>query len=145
MFTPRYKPWEQRLCLAPDGDLFKAIKAQRAAIVTDAIERFTENGLRLASGTELEADLIVTATGLTLQLLGGLERTVDGRSVDWPNAVSYKGLMYGGVPNLAAVFGYTNASWTPKSELISEYVCRLLNHMAKRGWRQCVQIGRAHV
>jgi monooxygenase len=136
-FTPRYNPWEQRLCLVPDGDLFRAIRSGRATVVTDQIERFTARGLRLASGSELEADLIVTATGLELQVLGGLQVSVDGAAVDWAETMTYKGMMYGGVPNLAAVFGYTNASWTLKCELSCEYVCRLLNRMARRRMRQC--------
>jgi len=137
-FTPRYNPWEQRLCLVPDGDLFKAINAKRASVVTDGIECFTEKGLRLTSGVELEADLIVTATGLNLEVLGGVQVSVDGAPVDWSQTLNYKGLMYSGVPNLAASFGYTNASWTLKCDLTCEYVCRLLNHMTKHGWRQCV-------
>ncbi len=136
-FTPRYNPWEQRLCLVPDGDFFKAIRTGRASVVTDTIERFTETGIALASGKQLDADIVVTATGLALELAGGLQVSVDGVPVDWPNTLNYKGLMYSGVPNFAAVFGYTNASWTLKADLISEYVCRLLNHMAARGWRQC--------
>ena len=136
-FTPRYKPWEQRLCLVPDGDFFKALRTRRASIVTDTVASFTETGIKLASGTELDADIIVTATGLALELAGGLQVSVDGVAVDWPGALNYKGLMYSGVPNFAAVFGYTNASWTLKADLISEYVCRLLNHMAAHGLRQC--------
>ena len=136
-FTPRYNPWEQRLCLVPDGDLFKAMKAGRASVVTDTIEAFTETGLKLGSGTEIEADLIVTATGLTLQVLGGLQVTVDGARVDWARTMSYKGLMFDGVPNFASAFGYTNASWTLKSDLTCEYVCRLLNHMKAHRLRQC--------
>ena len=136
-FTPRYNPWEQRLCLVPDGDFFKAVRTGRASVVTDTIESFTETGIRLTSGTELEADIIVTATGLALELAGGLQVSVDGVPVDWPSTLNYKGLMYSGVPNFVAVFGYTNASWTLKADLISEYVCRLLNHMATHGLRQC--------
>ena len=136
-FTPRYNPWEQRLCLVPDGDLFKAIKSQRASVVTDEIDRFTATGLKLKSGTEIEADLVVMATGLNLQVLGGLQVTVDGALIDWPRTMSYKGLMFGGVPNLASSFGYTNASWTLKCDLTCEFVCRLLNHMKSHGRRQC--------
>ena len=136
-FTPRYNPWEQRLCLVPDGDLFRAIRSKRVSVVTDHIESFTEKGVRLESGTELEADLIVTATGLRLQVLGGLELDVDGERVDMAKTLSYKGMMYSGVPNLASSFGYTNASWTLKCDLTCEYVCRLLNHMKKRSLRQC--------
>ncbi len=136
-FTPRYNPWSQRMCLVPDGDLFEAIKAGRASVVTDSIETFTEKGVRLASGAELEADLIVTATGLQLEVLGGLAVSVDGQPVDFSKAMTYKGMMYAGVPNLASAFGYTNASWTLKADLTCEYVCRLLNHMEKTGTRQC--------
>ena len=136
-FTPRYNPWEQRLCLVPDGDLFRAIRAQRASVVTDESETFTEKGLKLKSGVELEADLIVTATGLNLEVLGGLHITVDGAPVDLARTLNYKGMMFSGVPNLASSFGYTNASWTLKSDLTCEYVCRLLNHMRKHGLRQC--------
>jgi monooxygenase len=136
-FTPRYNPWEQRMCLVPDGDLFYAIRAKRASVVTDQIETFTEKGVKLQSGAELEADLIVTATGLNLQVLGGLQITVDGERVDLAKTLNYKGMMYSGVPNLASSFGYTNASWTLKCDLTCEYVCRLLNHMHKRGLRQC--------
>ena len=136
-FTPRYNPWEQRLCLLPDGDLFRAIKTGRASVVTDHIETFTEKGLKLTSGLELEADLIVTATGLNLEVLNGVQITVDGERIDPAGTLSYKGMMYSGVPNLASSFGYTNASWTLKCDLTCEYVCRLLNHMQKRGLRQC--------
>jgi cation diffusion facilitator CzcD-associated flavoprotein CzcO len=136
-FTPRYNPWQQRLCLVPDGDLFRTLKAGRASVVTDEIETFTETGIRLKSGAEIEADLIVTATGLNLEVLGGLKASVDGRPVDWAATLNYKGMMYSGVPNFASAFGYTNASWTLKCDLTCEYVCRLLNHMARRGLRQC--------
>ncbi len=136
-FTPRYNPWEQRLCLVPDADLFRAINSGRASVVTDEIETFTETGLKLRSGAELDADLIVTATGLQLQVLGGIEASVDGKRVDWPQTMTYKGMMYSDVPNLASAFGYTNASWTLKSDLTCQYVCRLLNHMRRRGLRQC--------
>jgi cation diffusion facilitator CzcD-associated flavoprotein CzcO len=136
-FTPRYDPWQQRLCLVPDGDLFRAIRSGRARVVTGEIERFTETGLRLKSGDELDADLVVTATGLELQVLGGLEVEVDGRRVDWSKTMTYKGMMYEGVPNLAAAVGYTNASWTLKCDLTCEYVCRLLNHLQRRRLRQC--------
>jgi monooxygenase len=137
-FTPRYNPWEQRMCLVPDADLFIAIRNGKASVVTDQIETFTEKGLKLESGAELEADLIVTATGLNLQVMNGLQIAVDGKSVDPPKTFNYKGLMYSGVPNLASSFGYTNASWTLKCDLTCEYVCRLLNHMKKHGYVQCV-------
>jgi cation diffusion facilitator CzcD-associated flavoprotein CzcO len=136
-FTPRYNPWEQRLCLVPDGDLFEAIRSGRAEVVTDQIRTFDETGLQLASGRHLDADLVVTATGLELQVLGGLELTVDGTSVDMARTMNYKGLMYSGVPNLASSFGYTNASWTLKCDLTCEYVCRLLNHMQKNSMAFC--------
>lgn len=136
-FTPRYNPWDQRLCLVPNGDLFKSLKQGSASVVTDHIETFTENGLKLRSGKELEADLVVTATGLNLQVLGGMQLTVDGRTVDPAKTMSYKGMMYSDVPNLASAFGYTNASWTLKCDLTCEYVCRLLNYMDKHGHRQC--------
>jgi monooxygenase len=136
-FTPNYKPWDQRLCLVPDGDLFRAIRAGRASVVTDEIESFTVKGIRLRSGAELEADLVVTATGLNLAVLGDLQLSVDGRRVEPARTLNYKGMMYSDVPNLASSFGYTNASWTLKCDLTCEYVCRLLNHMARHGHRQC--------
>ncbi|MFC4308041.1 flavin-containing monooxygenase [Steroidobacter flavus] len=136
-FTPRYNPWDQRLCLVPNGDLFQALKQGKASVVTDHIETFTESGLQLRSGTELAADLIVTATGLNLQVLGNLALEVDGKPVDPPRTMSYKGMMYSDVPNLATAFGYTNASWTLKCDLTCEYVCRLLNHMDHHGYKQC--------
>ena len=136
-FTPRYNPWDQRLCLVPDADFFRAIRRGKVSIVTDHIEAFTETGIRLKSGAELPADLIVTATGLVLVPLGGAKLTVDGRTVDPAKTFIYKGMMYSDVPNLASVFGYTNASWTLKADLVCEYVCRLLNRMDRGGWRQC--------
>ncbi len=136
-FTPHYNPWDQRVCLVPNGDLFEAIRERRATVVTDHIETFTERGLKLRSGRELEADFIVTATGLDLQVLGDLEITVDGRRVDPAQTLSYKGMMYSDVPNLASSFGYTNASWTLKCDLTCSYVCRLLNHMEAKGLQQC--------
>ncbi len=136
-FRPDYNPWDQRLCLIPDGDLFEAISDGSAEVVTDRIETFTETGLRLESGTELEADLVVTATGLNLLALGGMELEVDGREVSLPRAMTYKGMMFSDVPNLAISLGYTNASWTLKCDLTSEYVCRLLNHMRDHGFTSC--------
>ncbi|HET9018737.1 MAG TPA: NAD(P)/FAD-dependent oxidoreductase, partial [Acetobacteraceae bacterium] len=133
-FTPRYNPWDQRLCLVPDADMFKAIRSGRAAVVTDTIETFTETGLQLSSGAELPADIIVTATGLRLNLLGDVSVFVDGARVDPAQCLSYKGMMLSDVPNLATVFGYTNASWTLKADLIASYVCRLLNHMRRHGY-----------
>jgi monooxygenase len=136
-FTPSYKPWDQRLCLVPNGDLFAALKQGRASVVTDQIETFTERGIKLRSGAELEADIIVTATGLNLEVLGGMQLIVDGKHVDLPNTLTYKGMMYSDVPNLVSSFGYTNASWTLKCDLTCEYACRLINHMQQRGLRQC--------
>lgn len=137
-FTPRYNPWQQRLCLVPDGDLFKSIKQGSASVVTSHIDTFTRDGIRLADGRELKADIIVTATGLNMQVLGGIEVSVDGQQVDFARTLNYKGMMYSDVPNLASSFGYTNASWTLKCDLTCEYVCRLLNYMDRRGYRQCV-------
>ena len=136
-FKPRYNPWDQRLCLVPNGDLFEAIGAGRASVVTDEIETFTENGIRLRSGRELDADLIVTATGLNLLALGGMQLAVDGREVRLPETISYKGMMLSDVPNLAMALGYTNASWTLKCDLTCEYVCRLLAHMDEHGYSRC--------
>lgn len=136
-FRPHYNPWQQRLCLAPDSDFFAALKTGRASVVTDHIAHFTERGIRLRSGTELEADLIVTATGLSLQLLGGLEVRLDGQPVDFSHTLTYKGIMFSQVPNLALASGYTNASWTLKCDLSCEYVCRLLNHMQDKGYAWC--------
>ncbi len=136
-FKPSYDPWDQRLCLVPNGDLFESISAGRASVVTDRIERFIETGIKLVSGAELEADVIVTATGLNLVALGGMEFSVDGKDVTLADTMSYKGMMLSGVPNMAFSVGYTNASWTLKCDLTCEYVCRLLNHMEEAGLRQC--------
>jgi monooxygenase len=135
-FTPRYRPWEQRMCLIPDADMFEAIKSGRASVVTDQIDTFTERGIRLKSGKELEADIIVTATGLAMQAFGGMELAVDKQRVDPGQVLAYKGVMMSGVPNFASVFGYINASWTLKADLICNYVCRLLNFMDRKGVRQ---------
>jgi cation diffusion facilitator CzcD-associated flavoprotein CzcO len=135
-FTPKYYPWEQRLCLVPDGDLFVAIREGRASVATDQIETFTENGIRLQSGSELEADIIVTATGLVLEILGGIDLQVDGKRVDFAKTLSYKGVMFSDVPNLASVFGYINASWTLKADLICSYVARLIAYMDKKHYAQ---------
>jgi monooxygenase len=131
-FTPRYKPWDQRLCLVPDSDMFKALRDGSASITTGQIERFTEKGVRLVNGEELEADIIVTATGLNLQMLGGMEVIVDGRKIDVGETVLHKGIMFSGVPNLAMWFGYTNASWTLKADLTSDYMCRMLKYMDEK-------------
>jgi cation diffusion facilitator CzcD-associated flavoprotein CzcO len=136
-FNPRYEPWDQRLCLVPDGDLFAAMRAGKASIVNGEIETFTETGLRLTSGQEIAADIIVTATGLKVRLMGGVAIEVDGAPVDVATTIGYRGAMLSNIPNLASIFGYTNASWTLKSDLIAEYVCRLLSHMNRRGYAIC--------
>ena len=133
-FTPRYDPWDQRLCLVPDGDLFAAVSEGRAEVATGTIDTFTESGVRLASGEELAADVVVSATGLRVQSWGGMQLSVDGRDVRAGDTVSYLGAMASGVPNFASVFGYVNASWTLKADLIADWVCRLLAHMEARGW-----------
>jgi cation diffusion facilitator CzcD-associated flavoprotein CzcO len=137
-FTPRYNPWDQRLCLVPDGDLFDSIKSGRASVCTGEIESFTEQGIRLKDGRQLEADIIVTATGLNVLVLGNMQIMVDGHRVDIAKTIGYKGCMYSGIPNLASTFGYTNASWTLKCELTCNYVGRLLNHMDRKGRDFCV-------
>ena len=137
-FTPRYKPWDQRLCLVPDADLFEALRDGSASVVTDEIDTFTSDGIRLRSGEELPADLVVTATGLQMVALGKIELTVDGRRVDPHNTFVYKRMMLSGVPNLAWCIGYTNNSWTLRSDLTSQYVCRLLNHLDATGTQICV-------
>jgi cation diffusion facilitator CzcD-associated flavoprotein CzcO len=136
-FTPTYDPWDQRVCLVPDGDLFDAVRSGRASVVTDHVETFTETGIRLRSGRELEADLVVTATGLQLKFLGGAEVVVDGARVEPSRTLAYKAMMLSDVPNLAMAVGYTNASWTLKCDLTSEYVCRLLRHMDDHGHAWC--------
>jgi cation diffusion facilitator CzcD-associated flavoprotein CzcO len=136
-FTPRYNPWDQRLCLAPDADFFRAVKSGKAEIVTDQIATFTETGIRLQSGRELAADVIVTATGLKLQMLGGVQLTVDGNPVKFGETMNFRGTLLSDVPNFANVFGYTNASWTLKSDLVSAYVARLINYMDRHGYDQC--------
>jgi cation diffusion facilitator CzcD-associated flavoprotein CzcO len=136
-FAPSYEPWDQRLCLVPDADLFKVLREGRASIVTDHIETFTETGIRLKSGQVLDADLVVTATGLNLLLLGGTQLAVDGVPVDPPKTMSYRGMMVSDVPNMAFAVGYTNASWTLKCDLVAQYFCRLINYMDRHGYRQC--------
>ena len=132
-FTPSYNPWDQRLCAVPEGDMFKVIREQRAEVVTDQVERFTEGGIRLQSGRELAADIVVLATGLNLKFMGGAQLSVDGRAIDPAQLYVYRGMMFGNIPNLAQVFGYTNASWTLKSDLTGDFICRLLNAMRKTG------------
>jgi cation diffusion facilitator CzcD-associated flavoprotein CzcO len=136
-FKPRYDPWDQRLCFVPDGDLFAAIGSGNATVVTEEIETCTERGLRLCSGRELEADVVITATGLNLLLLGGITLTVDGEEIDTSQSVGYKGMMLSGIPNMAFTVGYTNASWTLKADLVARYVCRLLRHMDAHGYERC--------
>ncbi len=135
-FTPSYEPWDQRLCLVPDNDLFKAIRSGKAEVVTDTIETFTETGIRLASGRELPADLVVTATGLELLFLGGSDLVVDGVKVELAERIAFKGFMLSEVPNCVFTVGYTNASWTLRADLVAEHVCRLLQHMDRRGAQQ---------
>jgi len=137
-FTPPYNPWDQRLCAVPNGDMFKAIKKGRANVVTDHIDRFVDNGIKLKSGQTLEADIIVTATGLNLRLFGGMTMSVDGKAIEMNQHISYKGVMFSDIPNFSNALGYTNASWTLKADLIAEYVCRLLKHLDKTGNRIAV-------
>jgi monooxygenase len=132
-FNPSYRPWQQRIAVVPDGDFFHAVNAGRASVVTDQIEAFTEHGIRLASGDELAADVIITATGFDLSVMGDVSFAVDGRAVDWPDTVTYRGLMFEGVPNMAYVFGYFRSSWTLRADLISDFVCRLLDHLDELG------------
>lgn len=133
-FTPSYNPWDQRLCLVPDNDLFRSIRKDEVSIVTDHIDTFTETGLKLKSGQHLDADIVVTATGLNLSALGGATFRVDGKDVDLPSTMAYKGMMLTGIPNFAFVVGYTNASWTLKADMVSNYVMRLLAHMDEKGY-----------
>ena len=133
-FTPTYDPWDQRLCLVPDSDLFKALRSRRATVVTAAIDRVTENGVLLENGRELEADIIVSATGLELQLMGGIDMRVDDAPFDYPSHWSYRGIMVSGLPNVVSVFGYINASWTLRADLVSRWFCSLLKHMDEEGF-----------
>lgn len=137
-FTPSYEPWDQRVCLVPDADLFDAIKSESVRVVTDHVEAFTETGIQLRGGEHLDAELVVTATGLQLQFLGGMELDLDGEPLRPADMMMYRGMMFSGVPNLAMCIGYTNASWTLKVDLTCEYVCRLLNHMDRHGHAACV-------
>ena len=137
-FSPRYNPWDQRVCLVPDGDLFRAMREGRASVVTGTIDRFTKTGIRLESGEELEADIVVTATGLVMRILGGIAISVDGAPVEVAERVSYKGMMLNDVPNMVLSFGYTNASWTLKSDLTARYFCRLLSYLDRHGLAFCV-------
>jgi cation diffusion facilitator CzcD-associated flavoprotein CzcO len=137
-FTPHYNPWDQRMCIVPDGDMFEAIRKGTVDIVTDHIETFTEKGVKLKSGTEIEADLIVTATGLKMKLIGGMQVLVDGKLIHPPDCKVYKGMMLSDVPNFAFAIGYTNASWTLKADLSNRYLCRLINYMDQRGYTSCM-------
>jgi monooxygenase len=139
-FNPPYDPWDQRLCLVPDGDLFRTLRRGTASIVTDRIARFTGKGIALASGEHLDADVVVTATGLNLLPMGGMSLAVDGEPVDLATTVSYKGMMISGVPNLTMVIGYTNASWTLKADLVSRYVCRLIAHLDEQGYASATPV-----
>jgi len=133
-FTPKYMPWDQRLCFVPNGDMFEAINSGKASVVTDTIEEFTPKGIKLSSGKDLEADMIITATGLNMQFLNGVDIKINNETLDLSEKLAYKGMMFSDVPNLAATFGYTTASWTLGADLTSEYVCKLLNHMDKNGY-----------
>tara|TARA_B100001564_G_scaffold291980_1_gene256165 strand:+ start:1357 stop:2805 length:1449 start_codon:yes stop_codon:yes gene_type:complete len=136
-FTPNYNPWDQRMCLVPNGDLFKSIRKKQTSVVTDKIDKFTPTGIKLESGKTLSADLIITATGLNLEICSNIKLKVDGKDINLPDTVTYKGMMFSGVPNLVSTFGYTNASWTLGADLTSEYVCRLLNYMKKSSIKKC--------
>ena len=136
-FRPRYNPWDERMCLAPDADFFKAIRSGKASVVTDSIDTFTADGVQLESGRHVAADIVVTATGLQLRLLHGVQIEVDGKSVTPSATMVYKGMMFSDLPNFVSAFGYTNASWTLKVDLTAEYTCRLLQYMDTHGFRQC--------
>lgn len=137
-FTPRYRPWRQRIAFIPDGDLFQAIRDGKASVVTDEIESFTEDGIQLKSGKTLAADIIVTATGFNLNVLGDIDFTIDGAPLNFGDTITYRGMMFTGVPNMAWVFGYFRASWTLRTDLVADFVCRLLNHMKQRGARRVI-------
>ncbi len=132
-FTPRYRPWRQRIAFVPDGDLFQGIRTGKASVVTDEIERFIETGILLKSGKQLEADIIVTATGFNLNVLGDIAFAIDGKPLNFADTVTYRGMMFTGVPNMVWVFGYFRASWTLRADLVGDFVCRLLNHMKQKG------------
>jgi cation diffusion facilitator CzcD-associated flavoprotein CzcO len=139
-FSPNYKPWDQRLCLVPDGDLFKQIRKGNASVVTDTIQSFTENGIQLTSGQMLEADIVVSATGLSLNILGDIHIEVDGQVFNASQAMAYRGMWLSDLPNAIMTFGYTNASWTLKADLTATYTCRLLNYMRKHGYQKAVPV-----
>jgi len=142
-FTPSYRPWRQRIAFVPDADLFQAVKSGKASVVTDEIDRFTETGIRLKSGKTLAADIIITATGFNLNVLGDIGFTIDGKPLDFAQTVTYRGMMFTGVPNMVWVFGYFRASWTLRTDLVADFVCRLLAHMKKRGAKKVVTALRA--
>jgi cation diffusion facilitator CzcD-associated flavoprotein CzcO len=137
-FTPSYRPWRQRIAFVPDADLFEAISSGKASVVTDHIDRFTEKGILLKSGEVLEADIIVTATGFNLSILGDITFEIDGKPLDFADTVTYRGMMFTGVPNMAWVFGYFRASWTLRTDLVADFVCRMLAHMKKKGAKRVV-------
>jgi len=140
-FTPSYNPWDQRLCVVPDGDLFKILRSGQASIETDQIEQFTEKGILLKSGQHLDADIIVSATGLEIQILGGIKATIDGKPMDTSKHMLYQGIMVSDVPNMAMIIGYINASWTLKVDIAAEYICRLINYMDKKGYDEVIAQG----
>jgi cation diffusion facilitator CzcD-associated flavoprotein CzcO len=144
-FTPPYNPWEQRLCLVPDGDLFNAINDGKASVVTEHIDEFTNDGIKLKSGDELKADIIITATGLNMIVCSNINITVDGKEIDISKSMTYKGMMITHVPNAVLTFGYTNASWTLRADLTAEYVCRLLNYMDKNDYKYCQPTPNGHI
>jgi cation diffusion facilitator CzcD-associated flavoprotein CzcO len=135
-FTPKYRPWRQRIAFVPDGDLFAGIRSGKASVVTDEIERFTETGVLLKSGQELQADIIITATGFNLSVMGDIAFEIDGAPLDFADTVTWRGMMFTGVPNLVWVFGYFRASWTLRADLVADFVCRMLRHMQQKGVRQ---------
>ncbi len=142
-FTPNYEPWDQRLCVVPDGDLFKILREGHASVETDHIEKFTETGIQLKSGKHLDADIIVSATGLNIQILGGIQATMDGKPLDTSKHMLYQGIMVSDVPNMALIIGYINASWTLKVDIVAEYICRLLNYMDQHGYDEVIPEGDA--
>jgi Predicted flavoprotein involved in K+ transport len=142
-FTPDYNPWDQRLCVVPDGDLFKILREGRASVETDQIESFTENGIQLKSGKHLDADVVISATGLNIQILGGISATIDGQPLNTSKHMLYRGVMVSDVPNMAMIIGYINASWTLKVDIASEYICKLINYMDQNGYNQVIPQGDA--
>ncbi|CAB1218508.1 flavin-containing monooxygenase [Acinetobacter bouvetii] len=142
-FTPDYAPWDQRLCVVPDGDLFKILREGHASVETDQIEKLTKTGIQLKSGKHLDADIIVSATGLNIQILGGIQATIDGKPMDTSKHMLYQGIMVSDVPNMAMIIGYINASWTLKVDIAAEYICRLINYMDKNGFDEVIPQGNA--